>query len=300
MHMNSFRSTLSILVISVLTSCTSNQAEFDASGTFEAVETIISAEASGVVHEFQIVEGQELTAGQWIGYIDSTQLYLKKQQLEAQILALQTRRPDISVQLSALREQLKAAEREQIRIQNLVKNDAATSKQLDDINAQISVIKSQIEAQRSTLGTTDLGIQKDAHPLNIQVAQLNDQLLKCKIINPIKGTVLAKYTEVYESTAPGKPLYKIADLSTITLKAYITGDQLPLVKLNQPVRVLTDDGKDGFAQQEGQITWISSKAEFTPKSIQTKAERADKVYAIKIQVPNDGSYKIGMYGEVKF
>ncbi len=298
--MNSFTSTLSIFVIGLLSACTANQAEFDASGTFEAVETIISAEASGVVREFRIVEGQELTAGQWIGYIDSTQLYLKKLQLEAQILALQTRRPDISVQLSTLREQLKAAEREQIRIQNLVKSDAATSKQLDDINAQISVIKSQIEAQKSTLGTTDQGIQKDAHPLHIQVAQLNDQLLKCKIINPINGTVLAKYTEAYESTAPGKPLYKIADLSTITLKVYITGDQLPVVKLNQPVTVLTDDGMGGFAQQEGQITWISSKAEFTPKSIQTKAERADKVYAIKILVPNKGFFKIGMYGEVKF
>ena len=277
-----------------------NENTFDASGSFEAVEVIISAEANGVLEAFNIEEGQVLQTGQLIGNIDSTQLYLKKKQLETQIVALLAKRPNIPVQLSALQEQLKTAEIEQQRITNLVKLDAATTKQLDDVNAQIEIIKKQINAQKSTLVISSEGISKDVLPFQVQVEQLNDQLEKCKIINPVNGTVLTKYAEQNEMTAAGKALYKIADLSTIILRVYISSNQLAQVKLNQKVKVHTDDGSGGFKEDEGVITWISDKAEFTPKTIQTKDERANMVYAIKIQMPNTGIYKIGMYGEIIF
>jgi HlyD family secretion protein len=241
-----------------------------------------------------------LEAGQNIGYIDSLQLYLKKKQLEAQVIAILGKKPNISVQLSALQTQLKTAEKEKTRVANLVKGDAATPKQLDDINAQIEVLKKQIEAQQSTLSISSEGLGKDVVPLQVQIEQLNDQLAKCNIINPTNGTVLTKYAETNEMTAVGKPLYKIADLTNIILRAYITGDQLTQVKLNQKVKVLTDDGKGGYKETEGTIIWINSKAEFTPKTIQTKDERANMVYAIKVKVKNDGTYKVGMYGEISF
>jgi HlyD family secretion protein len=280
-------------------SCKKQQAPYDASGTFEAEETIISAEASGVIKQFDLEEGQQLNAGQLIGYIDTTQLYLKKQQLKSQVTAVLSRKPDIPVQVATLQEQLRTAEREKTRITKLVAADAATTKQLDDANAQIEVIKKQISALESSLQISSSGISKDATPVEIQIAQLEDQLNKSRIINPFNGTVLTKYAEPNEMAAPGKPLYKIADLSTIILRAYITGDQLPLIKLNQRVKVLTDNDKGGYNETTGVITWISSKAEFTPKTIQTKDERANLVYAIKIDVKNNGYYKIGMYGEVK-
>jgi HlyD family secretion protein len=280
--------------------CNSKKSNFDASGSFETEETIISAEASGVIKSFQLDEGQELKSGSVIGYIDSTQLYLKKKQLIDQIAALKSRKPNVSIQLASLQEQLKTAQKEQTRMSNLVKGDAATTKQLDDVNASIEVLKKQIVAQRSTLDISTEGIDKDANPLNTQIEQLNDQLAKCQIINPVNGTVITKYTEQNEMASPGKALYKIADLSTMLLRAYITGNQLPLVKLNQKVTVLTDNGTGGYKETEGIVTWMSDKAEFTPKTIQTKDERANMVYAIKVKVKNDGTYKIGMYGEIKF
>lgn len=287
-------------IVTMLTACNDNKVSFDASGSFEAEETIISSEATGTIKRLEIEEGQTLEAGQNIGYIDSLQLYLKKRQLEAQVIAILGKKPNISVQLSALQEQLKTAEKEKTRVANLVKGDAATPKQLDDINAQIEVLKRQIEAQQSTLSISSEGLGKDVVPLQVQIEQLNDQLAKCNIINPTNGTVLAKYAETNEMTATGKPIYKIADLSNIILRAYITGNQLPQVKLNQKVKVLTDDGKGGFNETEGTIIWINSKSEFTPKTIQTKDERANMVYAIKVKVKNDGAYKVGMYGEIKF
>lgn len=284
----------------LLASCKNTKNEFDASGAFETEETIISAEASGTMKQFDIAEGQQLKAGQAIGYIDTVQLYLKKKQLEAQIGATLSRKPNIPAQLASLQEQLKAAQKEQQRITSLLKADAATPKQLDDINAQIDVIRKQIDAQQSALGISSQSITEETLPVQVQIEQLDDQLAKSHIINPLNGTVLAKYAEANEVAAIGKPLYKIADLSTLTLRAYISGDQLPQVKLNQKVKVLTDDGKGGYRENEGTISWISDKAEFTPKTIQTKDERADMVYAIKVLVKNDGSLKIGMYAEIKF
>lgn len=291
---------ISLSALLFLMSCKNDKKQFDASGSFEAEETIISSEANGTIKQFTLEEGQTLKAGQLVGYIDSVQLYLKKKQLEAQINAVLSKKPNVTVQLAALQEQLKTAETEQKRIASLVKADAATTKQLDDITGSIEVIKKQIEAQRSSLDISSEGIGKETLPLAVQIEQVNDQLKKCSIINSVNGTVLVKYANVNETAAQGKPLYKIADLSTIILRAYITGNQLPQLKLNQVVTVNTDDGNGGFKQISGTVTWINDKAEFTPKTIQTKDERANMVYAIKIKVKNDGTYKIGMYGEIKF
>lgn len=296
---------LQILIITAgsalfFTACNKGTSQFDASGSFEAEETIISAEAAGVIKAFEIEEGQGLKAGQAIGFIDSTQLYLKKKQLQAQIKAMLSRKPNIGLQLAPLNEQLANAENEKKRIIKLIEGSAATTKQLDDVNTAIEVIKRQISAQRSSLEISSESIIKETEPLKVQVQQLNDQLRKCRIINPMNGTVLVKYAEANEMTAQGKPLYKIADLSNIILRVYISGDQMAQVKLNEQVTVSTDNGNGGYNTTEGSIIWISDKAEFTPKTIQTKNERANMVYAIKVKVANEGSYKIGMYGEIKF
>ncbi|MGC3944284.1 MAG: HlyD family efflux transporter periplasmic adaptor subunit [Chryseolinea sp.] len=277
-------------------SCSPKESKYDASGTFEAVETIVSAEATGALKAFNVEEGQVLQPGQQIGYVDSVQLYLKKKQLQAQIRAVLARTPNVSKQLSALYAQLDHARNEQQRVARLLKADAATPKQYDDATAQVSVIERQIEGQQSSLAVTTKGIGEDVLPLQIQIEQLNDQLFRCRIINPVGGTVLVKYAEAFEMTSPGKALYKVADLSTLVLRTYVTGEQLPSIKIDQSVKVLTD----GQSASDGKIEWISDKAEFTPKTIQTKDERANLVYAIKIRVPNDGRLKIGMYGEVKF
>ncbi len=284
----------------ILGSCKQEKIDYDASGAFEAEETVISANATGTLLQLDIAEGSDLLAGQVVGYVDTMPLYLKKKQLDAQIRAMLGKKPNIPVQLGALQEQLKTAEKEKIRITNLVKADAAPARQLDDINAQIDQLKKQIEATKSSLDISAESFSREAVPLQVQIQQINDQIQKSVITNPVAGTVLTQYTKVYEITSPGKPLYKLADLSTITLRAFISGDQLPRIKLNQPVTVLTDDGNGGYRETEGIVSWISDKAEFTPKTIQTKAERANMVYAIKIRVKNDGTFKIGMYAEVKF
>lgn len=287
-----------ISAISLLASCTS-QKPYDASGSFEAVETIISADASGKLLQFDIEEGQSLEKGKTVGYIDSVQLYLRKVQLQSQIRATLAQKPDVASQLAPLHTQLETAKKEQKRLSNLVAANAANQKQLDDINAQVDLIQKQIESTQKNLSITTGSLDAQIKPLQAQIDQLNDQLAKCKIVNLVEGTVLSKYAEVNELVATGKPLYKVADLSEIILRAYLTNAQLAQVKLNQKVQVLTDDGKGGTKPYEGNITWISSKAEFTPKTIQTKDERANLVYAVKINVKNDGLLKIGMYAEVK-
>lgn len=289
-----------ISILSLLTSCGSDQKKFDASGSFEAVETIISSEATGVLKAFNIDEGQEMKTGQFIGYVDSTQLYLQKKQLEEQIQSMLSKRPNVSVQIAALETQLATALNEKKRVENLMTGNAATSKQLDDVNAQIEVIRDQIAALRSSLTITSQGITNDANTMSVQIEQINNQLRKYSLSSPMNGIVLTTYARKNEMTAPGKPLYKIADLSDMILRIYISGNQLAKVKLNQQVKVFTDDGNGGMKEAGGQITWISNKAEFTPKTIQTKDERANMVYAVKVNVKNDGTYKIGMYGEVQF
>lgn len=289
-----------ILLATMIAACTDDGLQSDASGTFEARETIISAEVTGTILAFNIAEGQALEHGAVVGYIDSTQLHLRRRQLEAQIASLLAQRPDIDAQLATLRVQLATAEREQERISNLAAGGAATQRQLDDATAQVETLKRRIAAQKSSLSITSRAIEEQVAPLRVQIAQVADQIESCTLISPFDGTVLTKYAEAYEMATPGKPLFKMADLSTMRLRAYITGAQLPHVNLGQKVTVLVDDGAGGYRELSGEITWISDKAEFTPKTIQTRDERANLVYAIKVNVSNDGFLKIGMYGEVEF
>jgi len=288
-----------VLLLTGLISCKQTETKYDASGTFEAVETIVAAQGSGAIKELNLEEGQVLKVGQVVGYIDSVQLYLKKKQLEAQIRATLSGKPDIAAQTASLEEQLRQAKREQLRNENLLKDDAATKKQLDDANTQVDVIKKQIVAQQSSLSITTANLNDQSRPLSVQIEQTNDLLDKCRIINEVNGTVLTKYAEASEVTDVGKPIYKIAELDTIILRAYITGDQIPHVRIGQEVKVLVDSTKDTYKNYTGVVEWVSDKAEFTPKTIQTKDERADLVYAVKIMVKNDGLLKIGMYGEIK-
>ena len=291
---------ITIAFATIFFSCTNKDKEYDASGAFESVETIVSSETAGTLLEFKVEEGQTIDAGKTIGYIDSLQLYLKKEQLMAQIVSTESQQPDIPVQLAALKEQLKEAEKNRDRLLNLVKANAATQQQADDANTNVEVIKKQIDAMKSTLGISSTTISKNVTPLQRQIEQLNDQLVKCRIINPIHGTILTKYAEAHEVVAPGKALYKIAETDTLILRAYITGSQLTSIKLGQNIKVRSDEGAKKYRDYSGTIFWISDKSEFTPKTIPTKDERADLVYAIKIRVKNDGYLKIGMYGEVKF
>ncbi|TNE52800.1 MAG: HlyD family efflux transporter periplasmic adaptor subunit [Bacteroidetes bacterium] len=282
----------------LLTACGNDQEAYDASGMFEADEYLISSEVPGKLISLNLKEGQRLEKGTLVGVVDSTQLYLKKKRLEAQIQAVLSRSPDIESQLASFREQLKALERERKRIENLMKAEAATQKQLDDVNTQIAVINKQMASVQSNLNTQTSSIAMESHPLRIQMEELDDQLEKCRLKSPLTGTVLSQYAMENEVVAPGKPIYKLADLSTMILRAYVTGDQLSHLKLNDQVQVRVDEGAKAYRKYQGKITWISAQAEFTPKSIQTKDERANMVYAVKISVKNDGYLKIGMYGEV--
>jgi HlyD family secretion protein len=287
-----------LVVLVALGACRRGGPSYDASGTFEAVETIVSAEATGTLQLFTPDEGDTLQTGELVGVIDSVQVYLKKKQLEAQVQSVLANRPDVARQLAAVREQLRHAEREQQRLYSLVQAGAATPKQYDDAAAQTEVLRRQLEAQQSTLGITNASLAAQTAPLIVQVQQVEDQLARCRIVNAVKGTVLTTYAAPYEMAAAGKPLYKIADLSTLTLRAYITGDQLTALRLRQPVTVAVDAADGATRTYPGVVTWISDQAEFTPKTIQTKTERANLVYAVKIRVKNDGYLKIGMYGEV--
>lgn len=288
--------------------------KFDATGTFETTEVIVSAELSGKIQSLTIREGDTVSQNKVVGLVDAENIALQKAQVEASIEALGQKTADVSPQVQLLTNQLAVQQsrlnnllHERTRIENLLKQDAATGKQLDDINAQIDVAKremtvtqQQINVQRSNVSTQNRGILSEGKPLQKRVEQLNDQLQRSNIVNPINGTVIAKYAEAGEITSAGKALYKIADMNEMILRAYITGGQLSQVKLGQPVKVLVDDGDEKYKEYSGTITWIADKAEFTPKTIQTKEERANLVYATKISVKNDGFLKIGMYGEVQF
>ncbi len=291
--------TIIVLIFSLM-GCSNKSNNPDASGTFEAEEIIISAQASGIIKTFNVFEGKELKESDTIGYIDTIQLSLKKEQLLAQIKAILSKNPDKAVQLSVLQQQLKQAEYELTRVTNLHNSGAATSKQLDDAKAQVALLNRQTDALASSLSVTTTGLQAETRALQSQIKQIDDQISRSIIVNPVNGTILSTYVRANETAAPAKPLYKIADISTLILRAYITGDQLSEIQLGQAVKVLTDKGKDEYNTHEGKVEWISEKAEFTPKTIQTKDERANLVYAIKVRVPNDGTLKIGMYGEVIF
>lgn len=289
-----------ILLATTLMACKSNKHEADAYGNFEAVETIVSAEGTGKILVFGVEEGMILPADTIVGWIDSTQLHLKKTQLQANIKAVLSKRPDAGPQLQVIREQIATQKREQQRITNLLNARAATPKQLDDINAQIAVLEKQYTSLASSLQTQTTGLTSETQPLQAQVAQVNDQLSQTRITNPLHGTVLTKYVEKGEVVNYGKALYKIADLSEIILRAYVGEEQLGQVKIGAPVTVLTDAPEGKYREWKGTITWVSAAAEFTPKVIQTKEERTNLVYAVKVKVKNDGSIKIGMPGELQF
>lgn len=305
---------LSIAITStVLFSCNSNGNGHDASGTFEADEVVVSSSANGKIIYLNLDEGSVLAKDSVVALVDPTGLSLQKQEVEASIQALGQQMLDVNPQVKLLNDQMTVQQsqldnllHEKKRIENLLKLDAATGKQLDDINAQIDVVKKQIavtqqqiNVQKNAVGTQNRGILSQQKPLEKKAAQVEDMLNKTKIKNPIQGTVITKYAEAGEITTMGKPMYKIADISNLNLRAYVTGVQLPKIKLGQQVKVLIDDGAKKYKEYPGEIIWISDKAEFTPKTIQTKEERANLVYAIKVKVMNDGYLKIGMYGEVK-
>ena len=306
---------LPILLFTLMAaSCRDNQPATDASGVFESDEVIVSAEQTGKLLSFPIKEGDTLRKGALAGAIDINNVILQKQQMQASIQALRQKttnpRPQIELvrrQLEVQESQLAQQQREKIRTENLLKADAATQKQLDDINAQIDQLQKQIAVSHqqialdnSNIATQNRTVFSEQDPMEKSVAQIQDQINKGQVINPITGTVLTKYALEGEMATTGKALYKIANLDTLTLRAYATGAQLTSVRLGQPVKVYTDQGAKNYKLYEGQIYWISDKSEFTPKTIQTKDERANLVYAVKIRVKNDGYLRIGMYGEVKF
>ncbi len=303
-----------IALVTLFLACKSKSPTADAYGNFEADDLIVSAEANGMLLDFSVEEGQTLSAGTQVGRVDSTQLVLKKEQLQAAIRAISAKSPAIRAQLAvfekqldAQRQQLATLQREKERVQNLLKADAATAKQLDDLDAQIAqaqrqtaVVLEQQSASEAALSVQKTGLLAEILPLQKQIEQVEDQIRKCRIVNPIDGVVLNTYAEAGELAVYGKPLYKIAKLNPIILRAYIGGNQLATLALGQKVAVGIDAPDGQMRYLQGQVAWISDKAEFTPKIIQTKDERVQLVYAVKIRVPNDGSLKIGMPAEVKF
>ena len=290
------RSTMYLLLL-ILAGCSRSES-FDATGTFEATEVTVSAEASGRILAFNVNEGDRIEQGQTVGTIDTVQLYLQKMQLERQIASVRSNRPDISKQVTALREQIAQQEAERTRIKRLLDDGAATTKQLDDIDATLKILNGQLEATLSTLRNNTASIDENSSSIELQIAQVEDRLAKCRIVSPVTGTVLAKYAETGELASTGRPLMKVADLDHIYLRAYFTSEQLAALQLGQEVTVTADFGANEQYEYPGHIIWIASESEFTPKNIQTRNTRANLVYAVKIAVENDGRLKIGLYGEV--
>ena len=284
----------------ILTACGNGEKEYDATGTFEATEVTVSAEQNGALLKLDVEEGDSIAQGQEVGLIDTTQLVLKIQQMGATKAVYQSQRPDLEKQIAAIRQQLDKARQEQQRYQELVNDGAAPGKMLDDATNQVKVLQKQLDAQTSALHTQLSTISSQQSTIDVQVSQLRDQLDKCHISAPIKGTVLEKYVERSEFVTVGKPLFKMADTQQMYLRAYVTSAQLQSVKVGQAVKVFADYGNGQKKQYDGRVSWISSRSEFTPKTILTDDERADLVYAVKVAVKNDGYIKMGMYGEVKF
>ena len=287
-----------ILATIVAVSC-SNESDYDAQGTFEATEVVISAEGTGRILNFDIVEGEAIEANSKVGDIDSLQLHLQREQLKAQQVALLSSRPDKEKQVASLRSQIAKQRAELQRVENMLRDGAATTKQRDDIEAQIAILEGQLSAALSTIDNNTSTINENAAALEAQIAAFDDRIAKCRISSAVDGTVLVKYAEEGEFTTVGKPLMKVANLKDIYLRAYFTSDQLAKVNLGDEVTVTADFGGDERYDYKGRVAWISAESEFTPKSIQTKDSRANLVYAVKIAVKNDGRLKIGLAGEVK-
>lgn len=289
-----------ILTLFFFSSCKEKEKEYDATGTFEATETTVFAEQSGALLAFSVNEGENIEANMEVGLIDTTQTWLKIQQLHATKEVYRSQKPDMERQIAATRQQLVKARQDEQRYRELVADGAAPSKMLDDASSQVKVLQRQLDAQISSLSTSSRALDKQTAAAEVQVSQLRDQLRKCHIITPTKGTVLEKYVERGEFVSIGKPLFKIADTENMYMRAYVTSAQLQNIKIGQQVKVFADYGNNQRKEYQGTISWISSRSEFTPKTILTDDERADLVYAIKVAIKNDGFVKIGMYGQVKF
>ena len=280
-------------MLASLISCNKNNDRADGYGNFEATEVTISAEANGKIEYLKLEEGDILEPKTQVGLIDTTQLYFNKQQLIASKSTVYSKSANVLSQIKVLQEQLKTTLIEKKRIQNMFAENAATKRQVDEIDGKVSVIQEQIKSVQ----TQNAPIVNEVKSIDVQIEKINDQIQKSKIINPIKGTVLSKYSEPNEVTAFGKPLYKIADISEMTLRVYISETQLSQIKVGQNVTVKIDAEKE-MKSFPGTISWIASSAEFTPKVVQTKEERVNLVYAVKVNVKNDGSLKIGMPAEM--
>lgn len=287
---------LFIIAIALISACSGSKDKSDAYGTFESTEVTISSESAGKLIYFNIDEGQELKKGDTVALIDTVQLALKRDALIAQKKAASNKSEYVSAQINVIEEQEKTSQVEKTRLEKLFKDGAATQQQLDNINGILAVY----EKQKSSIETQNAPVLNEVDAYVKQIAQLDDQIKRSYIINPENGTVLTKYSEANEVVTTGKALYKLADLSNIYLRVYVSGSQLPQLKLEQKVKVLVDKDEKENKEYEGTITWISSSAEFTPKIIQTKEERVNLVYAVKIKIKNDRTLKIGMPGEVKF
>lgn len=281
--------------------CNRNKYDYDASGTFEAVEIVVSAEAAGRLVRFEVQEGDRLRAGQEIGLVDTVQLHLTRMQLLASHKAVDSRTLDIARQIAATEQQIATQRRERERVQRLIAANAANTKQLDDIDSALAVLEKQLAAQRESLQSANRSISGETAAVTAQIASVEERIARSRIVSPTDGTVLVKYAEQGEFVAVGMPLFKIADIDHMILRAYISSGQLAQLKIGQKAAVFVDSGERGGSREyTGTVVWISDAAEFTPKTIQTKDERANLVYAVKIAVPNDGYLKIGMYGDVNF
>lgn len=282
----------------MMVACGGNEKAYDATGTFEATETTVYAEQSGALLTFSVNEGDHIEAGKEVGLIDTTQTWLKIRQLDATKEVYQSQKPDMERQIAATRQQLSKAQQDEQRYRELVADGAAPSKMLDDASSQVKVLQKQLDAQISSLTTSTRSLDKQTVAANVQIEQLRDMLRKCHIVTPTKGTVLEKYVERGEFVAIGKPLFKIADTEQMFMRAYVTSAQLQNIRIGQHVKVFADYGDGQKKAYNGTVSWISSRSEFTPKTILTDDERADLVYAVKVAIKNDGYVKIGMYGEV--
>lgn len=280
--------------------CSDKDSLKDATGVFEATEIIVSAEANGKLLRFDAQEGKQLKKDDILGQIDTVQLSLQKMQLRAQQLSIEAGKPDVPSQVNATEREIEKLEFEKIRTQKLVEGDVATQKQLDDIESKLLVLQARLRAQKKSLGSSIQAIDAQNNAIDVQVDQLNDQISRCQVKSPIDGSILVKYTEQGEFVNLGKPLFKVADMGNMVLRAYVTAQQLKDLRINQKVKVLAEFGADETKEYEGEITWISDKSEFTPKTIQTQDERANLVYAVKVSVKNNGFLKIGMYGGLKW
>ena len=288
------------LAAASLAACNDKMGGYDAEGYFESTEVTVSAEANGRILYFDIDEGDSVQAGAITGCIDTVQLYLTRMQLARSAESVLSNRPDVAIQLQSLKEQLKTMEMERERVASLLADGAATQKQMDDANSGIALLQAQIDAQEKALNSSAASIDAQSSGIDMQIAQIDDRLAKCRIISPVSGTVLTKYAEAGEFASSGRPLFKVADLARVYLRAYVTSAQLSEITLGQEVRVFSDYGRDHVREYPGTVTWIASQSEFTPKNIQTEDERKNLVYAVKIAVDNDGLIKLGMYGGVIF